>query len=287
MKQKIIFIFLMMGCALFIFQPGVMAASGITANVPSLNFGDQAEGTISASQDVTLTNVSNGDGIIGAIVLAGQDPGQFLILEDFCSGTVLANQTSCVLSVAYGPTLEIPHGVGPAQADLQITFQTSGPISIALSGNSLVPNISSNVTAMDFGKKVAGQLSDPQTLIITNTGQADLIFGSARPSDGDTVDFAPSLDLCSFQSLAPGESCNIDINMRATDQGDRMAKFTIESNDPDQPLFSIDLTGVGTGSGGCSLSGWDTHPLGIGIWFLLLVFPLMRWGKRPVRNLQN
>lgn len=278
MKKIYLFILPMIFSAIGIFPGEAGAVSGVTADVNSLNFGDQAEGTISSPQIVTLTNSLNGDGEVGAVVLAGLDPQQFLILEDFCSGTVLANQAACSLSVAYGPTIEFLHGTGPAEADLQITFQTSSPISVALSGNSLVPNISSNVTAMDFGKKVAGQLSDSQTLILTNTGQADLVIGSARPSNGDTVDFAPSLDLCSFQTLAPGASCTIDLNMRATDQGDRMAQFTIESNDPDQPLFNIDLIGVGTGSGGCAFSPWGSHPSMTGIGFLLLILLGIRTG---------
>jgi hypothetical protein len=215
--------------------------------------------------------------VIGAIVLAGQDPAQFAIVEDFCSGRVLANPgSSCSLSVVYAPTVEFPGGDGPAQADLQINFLNPPALSIFLDGTSLTPNIESNVTSLDFGKKIAGQLSDPQTVIVTNTGAADLVIGSARPADGDTVDFAPSFDNCSFQTLAPGASCTIDLNMRPTDLGDRFAQFTIESNDPDQPLFSIDLSGIGTGSGGCHLdvSGVANGWLGVGMIFFTL--PLLR-----------
>lgn len=280
MKQKNIFLLFVILIVFFSLARPSGAASGITANVSALNFGDQAEGTISDPQEITLTKSASGDGVIGAIVLAGQDPAQFVILEDFCSGTVLADLEFCTLSVVYGPTVEFPHGVGPAQADLQINFLNPPAISIPLDGNSLVPNIESSVTALDFGKKVAGQLSKPQTVIITNTGDADLVIGGANTSGGDTVDFGPSLDQCSFQTLAPGESCTVELNMRATEEGDRVAQFTIESNDPDQPLFSIDLTGVGTGSGGCRLNSWETPGGAMGIWIFFLVLPLLRLGKK-------
>lgn len=252
MRQKLLIFlgfFLSLTCG---FSQGARAASGITADAAGLDFGDQAEGTLSPSQEIVLTNQFNGDGIIGAILLAGQDPQQFVILEDFCSGMVLANQESCSLIAAYFPSVEFPHGEGPAEAEIQINFKDPPALAIPLSGNSLIPNIVSSVTSLDFGKKVAGQLSDPQTVVLTNTGEADLMIGTARTSDGDTVDFGPSLDECTFQTLAPGESCTLELNMRPTDLGDRSALFTIESNDPDTPLLSIALSGVGTGSGGCS-----------------------------------
>jgi HYDIN/CFA65/VesB family protein len=254
----------------------VQAASGVTADVSSLDFGDQAQGTISAPQTVTLTNSLSGDGVIGSITLAGKDPRQFLITEDFCSGAVLGNLGSCSLNVVYQPSVEFPDGVGPAQADLQVTFQNPPALSIALSGNSLVPNIESNVSSLNFGNKVAGQQSDPQTVIITNSGEADLVLQGAMVIGGDSADFGPSLDQCSFQVLAPGESCTIELKMRATQLDERSAQFSIESNDPDEPLLLIDLSGKGTGSGGCALTLWGPNNSGLGVWFFFLIFPLIR-----------
>lgn len=279
MKQKILFCLMILSSLVPGFLREARAASGITADVSSLDFGDQADGTLSTPQSVTLTKQFNGDGIIGAILLAGEDPQQYVILEDFCSGAVLGNQESCSLSVAFGPSIEFSHEESPAQADLQIIFQDPPALSIPLSGNILAPNIESNVSSLDFGKKVAGQLSKPQTVILTNTGEVDLIIGTASSSGGDTVDFAPSLDECSFQILPPGESCTLELKMRPTELGDRSAQFTIESNDPDQPLFSIDLFGIGTGSGGCTLSSPGPAFSSLGLWFLFLLISLRRIRK--------
>jgi len=276
MKRKILFGFMILSSLVPGFLREARAASGITADVSSLDFGDQADGTLSPPQSVTLTNQFNGDGIIGTILLAGEDPQQFVILEDLCSGVVLGDQESCSLSVAFGPSFEFPYEGSSALAGLQIIFQDPPALSIPLSGNILVSNIESNVSSLDFGKKVAGQLSDPQTVILTNTGEADLIIGNARTSGGDTVDFAPSLDECSFQTLAPGESCTLELNMRPTELEERSAQFTIESNDPDQPLLSIDLFGKGTGSGGCALGSPGSPFSSLGLWVLFLLIPLMR-----------
>lgn len=263
------------------FSQKALAASGITADIIDLNFGEQADGTLSPPQSITLTNEFNGDGILGSILLTGQNPLQFVIFEDFCSGVVLADQESCSLSVGFAPSVEIPHNEGLAQADLTVNFQDPPALSIPLSGSILIPNIESNVSSLDFGSEVAGRLSDSQTVILTNSGDADLLIGATGSSRGDTVDFGPTLDLCTFQTLAPGESCNIDLAMRATEVADRSAQFTVESNDPDQPLLTIDLFGTGTGSGGvCSLNKRSDSFGGAGFWLLFLFVPLLRMAPR-------
>jgi hypothetical protein len=281
MKQPLLLcLILLSGLASGFFQEA-MAASGITANVAGLDFGAQADGTLSPPQSITLTNELNGDGIIGSILLTGENPLQFVIFEDFCSGVVLADLESCSLSVGFAPSVEIPHNEGLAQADLTVNFQDPPSLSIPLTGNILIPNIESNVSSLDFGSEVAGRLSDSQTVILTNTGDADLLIGATGSSRGDTVDFGPTLDLCSFQTLAPGESCRIDLAMRPTEVADRSAQFTIESNDPDQPLLNIDLFGAGTGSGGvCSLNKRIDIFSGRGFWLLFLILPLLRWIPR-------
>src|SRR5262249_6009511 len=145
-------------------SPSLHAASGITADVASLDFGNQAEGTISDPKTVTLTNSLGGDGILGTIVISGQNPRQFLISQDFCSGVVLASGASCAFMVVYRPSAAFSDGVGPAQAELLIPFDVPPDLSIGLSGNSLVPQIQSDVSSLAFGDQVEGQLSDSQTI---------------------------------------------------------------------------------------------------------------------------
>jgi HYDIN/CFA65/VesB family protein len=249
------------------------AVSGVTADVASLDFGDQAEGTIGDPKTVTLTNSLGGDGVIGAITVAGQDPLQFLISEDLCSGIVLGNGASCSLSMVYRPSAAFSDGVGPAQALLLVPFNDPPALSIALSGNSLVPEIQSDVSSMDFGEQTENRLSDPRTVTLTNIGQADLVLQNTKIIGADSVDFGLSLDLCSFQSLAPGKSCQIEIGMRPTDVGNRTAQLAIETNDPDKPIFLIDLTGNGKGSGGCSMTSFDNGLQGRGKGELFLMCP--------------
>lgn len=256
MKKNSFLEFLFCLLAVVITLREARAASGVTADVSSLSFGDQAEGTASDPQTVTLTHGPGGDGVVWTIAVAGLDPEQFFISEDNCSVTVLAGGESCTLSIVYLPNAVFADGIGPAQALLQIPFNdATDNISIDLSGNSVAPNIQSSVLSLDYGSQVAGQLSDPQDITITNTGQADLVLANSKIIGENSADFVVSMDLCSFETLSPGASCQIELEMRPTELGDRAAQLALENNDPDEPLLTVELTGKGTGSGGCSLGG--------------------------------
>lgn len=251
MQLRIFFLFCV--TVLSLGSASLEAASGVTADVSSLVFGDQAEGTFSDPKIVTLTNSGGGDGVIWTLTLAGESPLQFLIWEDACSATVLAPGDSCQVSLVYAPSADLPGPIGAAQALLQIPFNDPPALSIVLSGNEIIPNIVSSVSTFNFGSQVAGQLSDSSSFTLTNNGEADLILENTKIIGANSTDFAFSTDLCSFQVLAPGESCNFDLSMRPTALGERNGQMAIESNDPDTPVLYIDLQGNGTGSGGCSM----------------------------------
>jgi len=157
--------------------------------------------------------------------------------------------------------------------------------SLAFSQTNPVPVIQSDVDLLDFGDQVAGQLGDPQTITITNIGEVDLDLQDNKFIGEDPADFVLSMDFCSFQTLAPGETCQIQVSMRATTTGDRTGQFAIESDDPDLPILLINLQGKGTGSGGCHLNPVTTKfPSGEGweVWavsMMLLLGLLKRLSK--------
>jgi hypothetical protein len=142
----------------------------------------------------------------------------------------------------------------------------------ANAGPVLTPEISSNVSVLDFGPQVVGQLVDPQIIILTNLGEADLILQDNKFIGEATADFILTMDFCSFQTLAPDETCQIQISMRPTELDQRTAQFAVESNDPDEPLLLIEMIGEGTGSGGCSLRSFGAGAAGSGMWHKMLNF---------------
>ena len=240
---------------LSLFAAAAYAQSGVTADPTSLDFGNQPEDSVSAAQTVTLTNSLPGDGIISSIGISGQNQAEFLVTRDLCSGQVLADGESCEIDVVFAPTSEFSAGVAGASASLDIFFQVGETLGVGLTGNVLSPHIVSNTSSLNMGDEVAGKLSDSQTVIITNQGGADLVLHDNKFIGAAPVDFGLTADFCSFQTLAPGDNCQMQIAMRPTEIGQRNAQFLLESNDPETPFLIIDLTGKGTGSGGCGLSG--------------------------------
>ncbi len=253
----------------------VCAASVLTPSPLSLDFGGQPEGTLSASQPLTLTNNSGGDQVVGDIFVAGQDPQQFQIGADLCSGLTLSNGSSCTVGILFSPDAQFSGGTGAASASLQIPIDSAPILSVPLTGTSLVAQISANPTSLAFGTEVAGRLSVPQTFTITNTGSSDLNIEDNKVIGSAPADFGVTMDFCSFQTLAPGESCQIAISMRATQLGDRTAQFVIESNDPGQPFLVLDLSGAGKGSGGCQFSN---SPVSGSMDFLSWFLPALSFG---------
>jgi hypothetical protein len=146
------------------------------------------------------------------------------------------------------------------------------------------PRISSSSLSLDFGNEVAGQLSDEQLVTITNIGGGELIIGDTEFIGAAPVDFGLTMDFCSFQVLGAGESCEIGFSMRATEIGDRFAELVMESNDPQQPLLFIEMSGKGTGSGGCGLTPMAL-PFGNFIWLTVLVLlPLIALARRRISS---
>jgi FtsP/CotA-like multicopper oxidase with cupredoxin domain len=109
-----------------------LAGALISFNPTSLAFGAVARGTTSAAQTVTVTNTGGQPLIFSRIRLAGNNPGDYVILTNSCpsGGAGLAPGSSCSASVAFKPTR-----TGTRTATLQFSDNApQSPQSVALSG---------------------------------------------------------------------------------------------------------------------------------------------------------
>jgi fibronectin type 3 domain-containing protein len=115
-------------------------------------------------------------------------------------------------------------------------------------------NVSADKTQLVFNDATSSGAAPAQKITITNTGTSPLAF----PADGlsiigaDAARFAitqkPTLPL----SIAPGESIDVLVNFTANAVDViRAASLQIKTNDPDTPIITIALRGIGTsGTGG-------------------------------------
>jgi Putative Ig domain/Abnormal spindle-like microcephaly-assoc'd, ASPM-SPD-2-Hydin len=106
------------------------------------------------------------------------------------------------------------------------------------------PAVAFSPTSLTFAAQAIGTTSAPQSITVTNTGNAGLFISSAAVRN--TLDFTQVSDGCSGLTLAPGTSCSVSITFSPTASGTRSASFTLSDNAANSPQ-SVPLTGTGTG----------------------------------------
>jgi hypothetical protein len=84
--------------------PAEAAGPAVTFTPTSLAFADQAVGTTSAAQSVTVTNTGDASLFINSAQTRGTNPLDFTQVDDGCSGLTLAPATTCTVSIVFKPT---------------------------------------------------------------------------------------------------------------------------------------------------------------------------------------
>jgi hypothetical protein len=92
---------------------------------------------------------------------------------------------------------------------------------------------------LDFGNQPVGQRSQPQIVIVKNTGATDLTFASIS-SKGD---FDQTNDCGS--SIPAGGSCSINVTFDPSQQGTRAGTVVISDSDIGTSPQTIPLKGTG------------------------------------------
>ncbi len=235
----------------------------------SLVFGNQAQGTTSAAQDVTLTNNGTSALIISAIANGGTNPGDFA--QTNTCGTLpaqVAADSSCVFHVTFKPTAS-----GPRSATLVLTVNVAGntqaTVSLSGTGGAGAPAVSLSPTSLTFASQAVGGTSPVQTVTLTNTGSAPLTVTSVTPSG----DFADTTTCVTGSPIAVNGTCTISVTFKPTAGGARSGAITIVDNAPGSP-HTVGLTGSGTNFSLTVQSGTATtltvNPGDTAIFFLTL-----------------
>jgi hypothetical protein len=100
------------------------------------------------------------------------------------------------------------------------------------------PNIAVSDTLLDYGSVFIGAAPE-ETLLVSNAGTDLLTVTDISSDHGDY-----SVDLTTF-SLDPGEDQPILVTFTPSSTGPITATLTITSDDPDDPIVEVDLTGEG------------------------------------------
>ena len=224
-------------------QVGTSAIASVTPT--PLTYGSVLVNTTSAAQTVTVANATGaGTLAISGVSFTGANPGDFVITANSCT-TSLAGGSSCTISVAFRPT-----ATGARSATLAIASSNPTALSAPVSGTGIAPVISPSNNAFQFGSITVGTTTTPQTLTITNAGNANLVINGATISGGNASDFAVSSNLCPIggAGLVPGTSCYISMTFTPKATGNRSSVLIINSSDPVTPVLNVSLSGFGTQS---------------------------------------
>jgi hypothetical protein len=104
------------------------SSPAVVAGAPSLAFGDQAVGTVSTAQRVTLTNNGDAGGRIDSLLTSGGQEDDFLTSHDTCPAE-LAPAASCSITVRFAPA-----ALGARGTTLHVAGSYGTPIDVALTG---------------------------------------------------------------------------------------------------------------------------------------------------------
>jgi hypothetical protein len=217
--------------SLFVFLQGSFPVASATPT--KLTFPQQAMGTTSTPQIITLSNNGTVGLTLSGVAIGGTNAASFA--QTNTCGATLVEGATCQISVTFTPTTP-----GNPIASVSISDSAVGnPQTVFLAGSTLGPGSSLSPTSITFASQFVGTSGLPQSVTLTNTGTAALTITNVATSSSD---FAP-LNACG-STLAAGASCAIGVFFDPTVSGTRTGTLTITDNAAGSPQ-TVTLTGSG------------------------------------------
>jgi hypothetical protein len=191
------------GSAVAVGLSGILSTPSVLAIYPDTSdLGQVAIGTTGAATAFTALNIG---GVPSGAMAVSLSSNEFVLASDTCTGTTLAADASCILSVAL-----VPASVGARSATLTVTAAGAQPAVKMLIGKGMAIDVQlATPPAIEFGSVNVGQTTRPETVLLKNnrgssTGRLVLTMS------GDAARFQVSNNTCST-SLAPGANCSFEV----------------------------------------------------------------------------
>jgi hypothetical protein len=217
-------------------SPATIALSGtgvqgtLTANPASFNFGNVLVGS-SGTQTFTLSN----SGTASVTISAASASGTGFSITGLSVPLTLAAGQSTTFSGQFAPS-----ATGTASGSVAITNNAPGsPLTIALSGTGVQPQLAPTPTSASFGSVVTGT-SNSQTIKLSNAGSASVTISQATVSGNGFSLTGITVPL----TIAAGSSATFNVAFNPSAAGSVTGTVTLVSNAPNSPL-TIGLSGTG------------------------------------------
>ncbi|MBM4103341.1 MAG: choice-of-anchor D domain-containing protein [Planctomycetes bacterium] len=213
----------------------------------SWDFGAVKAGEIKTVQ-VQIYNIGTADLKVSSVTLAG-DAGFTLtsgpVIDPNDPNTLLVIAPSTETPVNYEFTFT-PSADGPASAVVRIVSddKDESVVEVVLAGLGTSPEITLEPASLDFGSIDFGT-SVAQNMTIANYGDAQLMINSIAWTEDSSADFAvfvlPELPLV----IEPNGIVELSVVYTPTTIGAAAATLEIGSDDPEQPLVTLAVAGIG------------------------------------------
>ena len=187
---------------------------------------------------ITVSNEGLGDLIVDSLKARGPASNQFT--TPGLSSFVVRPDGMVNVTLQFEPFFE---GLQNSNFVIFSNDPDQPETSITLQGTTLSPTLDVNASQVDFGQLLSG-LESSQTIVITNTGRADLNIAYLL-TGGDSLQFALDEDPRPFR-LSPSESGTITLLFKPTIEGQMESILRLLSTDPKQPQLDIPLKGIST-----------------------------------------
>ncbi len=223
--------------------PAVLGLSGQGAAPPnatlsptSASYPNTPQGSASAPQTFTVTSTGGIAVMLGTPSVSGPD---YQISNTNCPAS-LAPGKSCSLTVLLHPA-----GTGARAAMLQVPSNSSGgALTASLSGTGTPPGVLTIAPGnLQFGSRVIGSASAPQTATVSNTGGSTITLGTIASAG----DFTVASSSCGA-TLAPASSCMVAVTFSPSVAGDRPGQLTVPGDGAEASAVTL-LDGTGTTPG--------------------------------------
>jgi Abnormal spindle-like microcephaly-assoc'd, ASPM-SPD-2-Hydin len=215
-----------------------------TFNPTTLVFGNQAVGSASAAQSVTLTNTGTAVLHISSVAITGTNAADFAKTADTCAGAALAVNATCSVSATFSPS-----ATGARSAALAFTDDGVGsPQSVGMSGTGVASAISFSPTSLTYANQGVGSTSAAQTVTVTNTGTSGLHISGVSLTGTNAGDFALSADSCTGAVVAVGATCSVSATFTPGAIGTRTAALAFADDAAGSPQ-TVAITGTGVAAG--------------------------------------
>ena len=208
-------------------------ATSIFLSTDILTFNNQAVGTASAAQTLTVTNTGSRSIAIRSIAVNSG------FIETNTCGTSLAAGKKCTIMVTFSPKQLLAYTGTLILTDSDPT----SPQTVALTGTTVgSPAITFSHKSLSYGAGIFGTTSASQSVTLTNSGTALLALATISVTGADSHDFIQTNNCGS--SLAIGALCTVTVTFDPTFTGSRTAGLTFADNAPLSPQ-TVGLAGTG------------------------------------------